>query len=101
MLRLDKIAITQFKNYGFSTFDFGERIIGISGTNGSGKTNLLDAIHYLCFTKSYFSKSDVQSAYPNTAGFRIEGNVEENNSFNNLICILRENNKKEFHINKE
>ncbi len=75
MLRLTKIIITQFKNYSFSTFPFTERVIGICGLNGKGKTNLLDAVYYLCFTKSYFSKSDVLNIQFEKEGFRIEGIV--------------------------
>jgi DNA replication and repair protein RecF len=52
MLRLNAISLVQFKNYMTRSFEFRERIVGISGRNGIGKTNLLDAIHYLCFTKS-------------------------------------------------
>jgi len=95
MLILNKIAITQFKNYHFSSFDFSERVIGICGLNGMGKTNLLDAIYYLCFTKSYFSKSDSMNASFGTDGYRIEGNVNENK----IICIFKGIGKKEFSLN--
>ena len=73
MFRLTKITITQFKNYDFSSFDFTERVIGICGLNGKGKTNLLDAIYYLCFTKSYFTKTDGLNIQFKTDGFRLEG----------------------------
>ncbi|MFZ1307010.1 MAG: AAA family ATPase, partial [Ferruginibacter sp.] len=43
MFFLSKISLTQFKNYQFSTFDFTQRVTGICGLNGKGKTNLLDA----------------------------------------------------------
>jgi len=56
MNHVKSISITQFRNYLFQQFQFTERIIAISGLNGTGKTNLLDAIYYLCFTKSYFYK---------------------------------------------
>ena len=76
MRRFTKITITQFKNYSFSTFNFTERIIGICGLNGKGKTNLLDAIYYLSFTKSYFTKTDSLNSQFNADGFRLEGIIE-------------------------
>jgi len=100
MLFVQNISLTQFRNYLFQQFKFSERIVAISGANGTGKTNLLDAIYYLCFTKSYFVKPDAQSAQTNLSGFRIEGNIVKNDEPNNLVCIFRENNRKEFQFNK-
>lgn len=101
MILVKHISLIQFRNYLSQHFHFNERIVAISGANGSGKTNLLDAIHYLCFTKSYFSKPDTQSVYQNLQGFRLEGNIEKNATDNFVVCILRENNRKEFQLNKE
>ncbi len=121
MLRLSNITITQFKNYDFSTFNFKERIIGICGLNGKGKTNLLDAVYYLCFTKSYFTKADGLNCRFNSDGFRLEGmappissslqkingenfSSDEQASFkknkpNNIVCIFRGVGKKELLLN--
>ncbi len=96
MLNLRSISLIQFKNYTNSSFDFSEKIIGICGNNGVGKTNLLDAIHYLCFTKSYFSRSDSTSAQQGKSGFRVEGNFLLQYKEEKAVCILRENGKKEF-----
>ncbi|MEP7317206.1 MAG: DNA replication and repair protein RecF [Panacibacter sp.] len=96
MLGIKDISLTQFRNYLFQNFQFTKRIVGICGQNGSGKTNLLDAIYYLSFTKSYFPKPDIQSAYKNLRGFRIEANLILNKIPLNLVCILRDNNRKEF-----
>jgi DNA replication and repair protein RecF len=101
LLFLKNISLVQFKNYSQGTFQFSERIVGICGNNGVGKTNLLDAIYYLCFTKSYFSRSDQQNATKGTAGFRIEGNFEKEGTPAQVLCIFRENGKKEFSLNGE
>jgi DNA replication and repair protein RecF len=98
LLQLHSISITQFKNYSNRSFQFNERIIGICGNNGVGKTNLLDAIHYLCFTKSYFTR-DVLNIQSGQQGFRVDGELELNDKKEKAVCILRETGKKEFSIN--
>jgi DNA replication and repair protein RecF len=101
LLHLKNIALYQFKTYLQSSFSFEERIIGICGNNGVGKTNLLDAIYYLCFTKSYFTKSDAQNVHHGAQGFRIEGKFELDQNDEKVVCILRETGKKEFIWNQE
>ncbi len=100
-----KITITQFKNYTFSSFHFTERVIGICGLNGKGKTNLLDTIYYLCLTKSYFTKTDLLNVQFNADGFRIEGEVEyeaseRKRNGDSILCIFRGAGKKEFYLNE-
>jgi DNA replication and repair protein RecF len=101
MLRLGSISLTQFRNYVQQQFSFGEQIIGICGSNGSGKTNLLDAIYYLSFSKSYFARPDTQNVHHGLAGMRIEGNYLLNEEPQHLVCILRETNRKELVLNDE
>src|SRR3954465_6303341 len=101
MLFLRSIALLQFKNYSNRAFNLTGRITGICGRNGVGKTNLLDAIHYLCFTKSYFTRLDQLNIYHNKEGFRLEGYFNINGKEENAVCILRENGKKEFSVNDE
>ena len=96
-----KIVLTGYKNYQSQAFNFTHRIVGICGLNGKGKTNLLDAINYLCFTKSYFSKSDFANVYFGAEGFRLEGelNNKESANGNKIVCIYRSSLKKEFFLN--
>ncbi len=96
---LQQISLYQFKNYRKNSFDFRERIIGICGKNGVGKTNLLDAIHYLCFTKSYFTRQDNQNVQHGSNGFRLEGRFYLFDKPEKTVCILRETGKKEFSVN--
>ena len=100
MLRLHKIIITHFKNYGISTFNFSKNVIGISGLNGIGKTNLLDAIYYCCFTKSYFTGTDALNTNFEKDGFRLEADFENNANQHKITCINRSTSKKEFLLNE-
>ena len=99
MLRLNGISLVQFKNYLNRSIAFSERIIGISGPNGVGKTNLLDAIHYLCFTKSYFTRIDGNNIMQGHNGFRLEGDLDLWGKSEKAVCVLRETGRKEFSIN--
>lgn len=101
MLQLQNIILTQFRNYVQQSFHFEDRIIGICGKNGSGKTNLLDAIYYLSFSKSYFSRADSANVHHGLQGLRLEGNYQLNNELQHLVFILRENNRKELTLNEE
>ena len=99
MLRLSKITITQFKNYSLASFDIKERVIGICGLNGKGKTNLIDAIYYCCFTKSYFSKTDGLNIQFDMDGFRLESFFEQGGAAQKIVCIHRSIGKKELLLN--
>ncbi|MBL7702185.1 MAG: DNA replication/repair protein RecF [Ferruginibacter sp.] len=99
MFFLSKISLTQFKNYQFSSFDFTERVIGICGLNGKGKTNLLDAAYYCCFTKSYFTKADALNAQFDSDGFRIEAKLINGDKTDGIVCIFRGTGKKEILLN--
>lgn len=70
---LSQITLTQFRNYTNRSFRFPEPITCITGPNGSGKTALLDAVYYLCYTKSYFSPQQQHTVQTGTDGFRVEG----------------------------
>jgi len=101
LFRIHHIDLTQFRNYSSKSFDFTERIITICGSNGIGKTNLLDAIYYLSFTKSYFSKTDALSIEKGEAGFRISGCFSHDEISKEVTVVLRENGKKELTVDQE
>ena len=99
MLSLQRIIITHFKNYEFTSFDFNQQVVGICGLNGRGKTNLLDAIYYCCFTKSYFSPTDALNVNFSKEGFRLEADFSRNSLAQKVTSINRGNNKKELLLN--
>ena len=73
MAVLQKIVIQDFRNIRLQELSFSPNINCISGGNGEGKTNLLDAIWYLSMTKSAFSTSDRYNFRHGTSAFALSG----------------------------
>ncbi len=72
-MHLQQLKLTNFRNYEFETVEFSEQLNLISGLNGMGKTNLLDAIYYLCMSKSHFQSTDKNVVRKGEGFFRLEG----------------------------
>lgn len=73
MAVLEKIVVQNFRNIALAELDFSPNLNCISGNNGEGKTNLLDAVWYLSMTKSAFSTSDRFNFRHGTDCFSIAG----------------------------
>ena len=58
---LQSLQLVNFKNIASAKLEFSSKINCFTGDNGAGKTNILDAIYYLSFCKSYFNNVDVQN----------------------------------------
>lgn len=99
MLQVHHLQLLHFKNYTQGDFHFPARIICIHGANGCGKTTILDAIHYLCFTKSYFQHLDSAIITHGKHGMRLDARFE-NQTSHLVTCIIRENGRKEFLIDE-
>ena len=57
-LRLETIRISNFRNHSLLEFEPGLSISNIYGRNGSGKTSILEAIHFCALTKGFAGSSD-------------------------------------------
>lgn len=73
MPTLDKIVIQDFRNIRLQEIEFSPNVNCISGGNGEGKTNLLDAIWYLSMTKSAFASSDRFNFRHGCSSFAVSG----------------------------
>lgn len=99
---LSKLKIINFKNYIQSEIDFSDRINCFIGNNGVGKTNLLDAIYYLSFTKSYFNTIDSQNIRHGEDFFAIHGTYQRNGGLPEQVsCIQKHGAKKQFRLNQK
>jgi DNA replication and repair protein RecF len=100
-LFLKHIDLLGFKNLAEISLDFSSKINCFAGNNGAGKTNLIDAIYYLSFCKSYFRNTDHENIKHGDNLFLINGLYERNESEENIFCGVKKDDKKQFKRNKK
>ena len=98
---LKSITITNFKNYAELALDFSPNVNCFAGNNGVGKTNLLDAIHYLSFCKSYVQNVDMQNIRHSEEFFAIHGTFEKTGQTDAVSCIQKRGTRKIMRLNKK
>lgn len=59
-MRVDRLESANFRNLAADAVEFGPVLNVLIGDNGQGKTNLLEAIHYFRFGRSFRAQSDAE-----------------------------------------
>src|SRR5471030_3018330 len=98
---LKQLSVINFKNYAEAELSFSEGVNAFMGNNGAGKTNLLDAIHYLSLCKSYFNPVDSQQIKQGQDFFIITGAFDRDDQQEAIACSVKRNQKKQFKRNKK
>lgn len=98
---LKKIHLVHFKNFQEKSYDFLPRINAFVGNNGMGKTNVLDAIYYLSFFKSYFNHIDAQNIHFGKEFFFLEGWFQKNEKEEWVQVSVKKGEKKQVQRNKK
>ncbi len=98
---LQKLSVINFKNYSEAELIFSDTVNAFTGNNGAGKTNLLDAIHYLSLCKSYFNPIDSQQIRQGEDLFMIQGTFRKDDADEVIYCGLKRSQKKKFKRNKK
>lgn len=95
MPTLDKTVIRDFRNIELQELDFCPNLNCISGGNGEGKTNLLDAIWYLAMTKSAFATGDKFNFRHGAGSFALSGDFTISGGRTTSIAVeVRDNGEK-------
>lgn len=100
-MHIEKLSVINFKNYREAEILCNPKLNCFVGPNGVGKTNLLDAIYYLCMSKSYFQGSDMYTIRNSAdfmvlqAFFKVDDHIDE------IYCGLKTNKRKIFRKNKK
>ena len=99
-MHLKSISLINFKNYAQAEFELNEGINCFVGKNGAGKTNVLDAVHYLSMCKSYLNPVDKQNIRFNEQFFVVQGTWQEEDKETEIYCGVKAGAKKIFKRNK-
>lgn len=72
-----KLSLYNFKNHTERNFDFSPQINCFVGNNGVGKTNILDALHYLSVAKSFLGNKDLNNIKTEEDFFAVEATIDD------------------------
>ncbi len=85
---IKKLSLYNFKNHAEKKFEFSPQINCFVGNNGVGKTNILDALHYLSVGKSFLGNTDLNNIKADEDFFTIDAEIRNDDS-EDIIKILQ------------
>ncbi len=98
---LKHLYLVNFKNIESVQLILSEGVNCFIGSNGAGKTNLLDAVYYMSFCKSYFNPVDSQSVKYGQDFFVIQGTYNLSDQEEKIYCGFKKGQKKQFKRGKK
>ncbi|MBP9211860.1 MAG: DNA replication/repair protein RecF [Bacteroidetes bacterium] len=100
-MRITNAHLRSFRNHRETAFDFGARVNVLLGENGQGKTNALEALSFLCLTKSFYASSDATVMQQQQAFFEIKSTLvsDEGKEFQVRVTYDDIKKEKKFTIN--
>ncbi|MEY2963972.1 MAG: replication and repair protein RecF [Bacteroidota bacterium] len=97
-LVVHELELTHFKNHRATHWSFNPKVNMITGNNGNGKTNVLDALHYLSQTKSYLNLSDAQNITHGESMTLIKAHVDRKDRRCSVDVGLQKGQKKKVRV---
>jgi len=100
IMRIDFLKLLNFRNYKHLETHFHPSLNLIYGKNGSGKTNLVEAIYVLALTRSFRLVGDKTLILEQALLSKIEGDVVNKNTTNYRVLISKDGKKVKINNNK-
>lgn len=98
---LQTLSVFDYKNIESAELEFSPKLNCFLGDNGAGKTNVLDSIYYLSFTKSFFNAIDTMNVRHGREMFGVQGTYLKNNEGEHVAIGYKVNQKKQVKRNKK
>ena len=93
-MHLNSLALVNYKNYEEASLEFTKDINVFIGENGAGKTNLLDAVYYLSYCRSFLNPVDKQSIRIGEKFFVIQGDFDREDKSIGITCAIKKGKRK-------
>ena len=93
---LERLSLTNFKNIEHATLEFSSGVNCLLGNNGMGKSNLLDALYFLSFTKSFTGMTDAQLIRRGETWAMLKGEYMRRDTPEEITAALRQGARKSF-----
>ncbi len=98
---LASLSLLHFRNHREAEVELGSEVNCFVGPNGVGKTNLLDAVHYLSLAKSYFNPVDTHNILHGEELFMVQGRMHTAEGEDAILCSVRNGQRKILSRNKK
>ena len=98
---LSRLSLLHFRNHREAEVELGPEVNCFVGPNGVGKTNLLDAVHYLSLAKSYFDPVDMHNILHGEELFMVQGQMNTAAGDDAILCSVRSGHRKILSRNKK
>lgn len=97
---IQQLQLINFKNHENKFFSFKEKFNCFTGLNGVGKTNILDAIYFICIGKSYFTSADKNCMRFDESFFRITSTFKNEVKKDEIVVKLEKGKRKKIELNE-
>lgn len=100
-MHIENISIVNYKNLKEVQVDFSPRLNCFIGKNGAGKTNMLDAVYFLSFCKSFSGATDLLNVSHEEQFFMLNGNYSRLDVSETVSCGFKKGGVKQFKRNQK
>lgn len=97
---IQQLQLINFKNHEKKSFSFDKKFNCFTGLNGVGKTNILDAIYFMCIGKSYFTSADKNCMKFDEFFFRLSSTFKIEDNEDQIVVKFEKGKRKKIELNE-
>ncbi len=87
-MHITSVQLRNFRCFTSLSLDFESSIVLITGPNGSGKTSVLEALHFLCYLRSFKTHITKELIHNSDEGFSITATIASDYALDTLQASI-------------